>query len=282
MKDKRILNLIRLALEEDIGDGDHTTLACIEPHASGTAELMVKQAGVLAGVEVAAMVFAAFESGLVMEVLIPDGTCVKPGDRAFKVSGPKRSILQTERLVLNFMQRMSGIATLTAQYVAKLNGTKARVLDTRKTSPNLRWFEKEAVRLGGGHNHRMGLYDMVMIKDNHIDFSGGISQAIEKTIHYLQVRQLNLKIEVEARNLREVSEILQTGRIDRILLDNMTPAQVAEAVTLINGMVETEASGRIDLTNIRDYALTGVDFISVGALTHQLASLDLSLKAKLP
>jgi len=280
MKNPGILNLIRLALEEDIGDGDHTTLACIDPNITGQAELLVKQQGTLAGVEVAGMVFSTFDRALKMEVVIPDGSQVAPGDRAFMVTGPKRSILQTERLVLNFMQRMSGIATQTAKYVASVSGTKARILDTRKTSPNLRWFEKEAVRLGGGLNHRMGLYDMVMIKDNHIDFSGGIRQAVDKTIRYLNDRQLNLSIEVEARNLSEVTEILKTGSVHRILLDNMTPAQVAEAVLLIDGRVETEASGGIDLKNVREYALAGVDFISVGALTHQLASLDLSLKAK--
>jgi nicotinate-nucleotide pyrophosphorylase (carboxylating) len=267
------------ALQEDIGSGDHTTFACIPPDAVGKAVLLVKQEGVIAGIEAALKVFRAFDPSLCVEVFISDGTRIKPGDRAFIVTGKQQSILQTERLVLNIMQRMSGIATRTAMYADLIKGTNARILDTRKTTPNMRILEKEAVRIGGGYNHRMGLYDMILIKDNHIDYAGGITQALNRTVVYLKKNNLNLKIEIEARSLDDVREILDHGGANRILLDNFTPEKIREAVNLIDRQVETEASGGIDMKNIRDYALTGVDFISVGALTHQIFSLDLSLKA---
>jgi nicotinate-nucleotide pyrophosphorylase (carboxylating) len=267
------------ALHEDLGSGDHTTLACIPPDAFGKAVLLVKQEGVMAGVQVACKVFAAFDPTLAIDVKIPDGTRIKPGDQAFIVTGKQQSILQTERLVLNILQRMSGIATRTALFVKQVSGTPAKILDTRKTTPNMRFLEKEAVRTGGGYNHRMGLYDMILIKDNHIEYSGGITPALDKTISYLNVNNLNLKIGIEARNLEEVCEILQYGKVNRILLDNFTPKRLGEAIHLIGSQVETEASGGITLENIRDYALTGVDFISVGGLTHQIFSLDMSLKA---
>ncbi len=267
------------ALAEDIGAGDHTTLACIPSDAIGKAVLKIKQDGVIAGVEMACRVFRTFDPEMTVEVMITDGTRIHSGDRAFIVTGRQQSILQTERLVLNIMQRMSGIATRTAIYVDEIAGTGAKVLDTRKTTPNMRLLEKEAVRIGGGFNHRMGLYDMVLIKDNHIDYAGGISRALDRTLSYIKLNELDLKIEIEARNLSDVKEILSHGGANRVLLDNFTPDKMKEAVTLINKRIETEASGGINLKNIRDYALTGVDFISVGALTHQIFSLDMSLKA---
>ena len=267
------------ALLEDIGSGDHTTLACIPPDASGKAVLLVKQQGVIAGIEIAQKVFKAFDTSMTIEVKISDGARIKPGDRAFIVTGKQQSILQTERLVLNIMQRMSGIATRTALFVDEIAGTNAKILDTRKTTPNMRLLEKEAVRIGGGYNHRMGLYDMILIKDNHIDYAGGITRALNRTVRYLKTNNLELKIEIEARSLDDVREILDQGAANRILLDNFTPEKIKEAVDLINRQIETEASGGIDIKNIRDYALTGVDFISVGALTHQIFSLDMSLKA---
>jgi nicotinate-nucleotide pyrophosphorylase (carboxylating) len=267
------------ALLEDIGEGDHTTLACIPASAAGKAVLLVKQEGVIAGIRIAGRVFAAFDPSLTMEVHIPDGSPVKPGDRAFTVSGKQQSILQTERLSLNILQRMSGIATRTARFVSQVSGTPARILDTRKTTPNMRFLEKEAVRIGGGYNHRMGLYDMILIKDNHIDYAGGIGQALDRTISYLDHKQLKLEIEIEARSLKDVREILEYSRVKRILLDNFSPEKIGEAVALISGRTETEASGGINLENVRDYALTGVDYISVGGLTHQIFSLDMSLKA---
>ena len=267
------------ALAEDIGAGDHTTLACIPSDAIGKAVLKIKQDGVIAGVEMASRVFRTFDPEMTVEVMITDGTRIHSGDRAFIVTGRQQSILQTERLVLNIMQRMSGIATRTAIYVDEIAGTGAKVLDTRKTTPNMRLLEKEAVRIGGGFNHRMGLYDMVLIKDNHIDYAGGISRALDRTLSYIKLNELDLKIEIEARNLSDVKEILSHGGANRVLLDNFTPDKMKEAVTLINKRIETEASGGINLKNIRDYALTGVDFISVGALTHQIFSLDMSLKA---
>jgi len=267
------------ALLEDIGTGDHTTLACIPPDATGQAVLLIKQEGILAGIRVACSVFTTFDPSLRVEVLIPDGSQIKPGDRALIVSGKQQSILQTERLSLNILQRMSGIATRTALFVEQVSGTGAKILDTRKTTPNMRLLEKEAVRIGGGHNHRSGLYDMILIKDNHIDYAGGIRQALERTVKYLIDNNLDLKIEIEARSLADVTEILQLGKANRILLDNFTPEKTREAVLLINGQVETEASGGICLENIREYALTGVNYISVGALTHQIQSLDMSLKA---
>jgi nicotinate-nucleotide pyrophosphorylase (carboxylating) len=267
------------ALLEDVGSGDHTTLACVPPDALGKAVLLIKQEGILAGVQMAKRVYAAFDPSMEVTVSIPDGTPVKTGDRVFVVTGKQQSILQTERLSLNIMQRMSGIATRTALYVKAVSGTRTRILDTRKTSPNMRFLEKEAVRIGGGYNHRMGLYDMILIKDNHIDYAGGIDRAIINTVRYLADQGLNMKIEVEARNLEDVRLILYHPQVSRILLDNFEPAKLAEAVSLIDHRMETEASGGINLENIREYALAGVDYISVGALTHQIFSLDMSLKA---
>jgi len=279
MSQQIIIDLSRQAIREDIAHGDHTTLACISPQAKGMARLLVKQEGILAGVEVASLVFHETDPELVLEVSLNDGSSVRPGDIAFTVSGSRASILQAERLVLNFMQRMSGIATHTRQFVEAVEGTGAIILDTRKTTPNFRIFEKMAVKTGGGANHRMGLYDMIMIKDNHVDFSGSIAQALSKTKEYLIANKLTLKIEVEARNIDEVNQILQAGGADRILLDNMSTADLARCVELIGHTCETEASGGITLDNVKDIALTGVNFISVGALTHQIKSLDLSLKA---
>jgi nicotinate-nucleotide pyrophosphorylase (carboxylating) len=276
---KHLNLLIDLWLDEDIGEGDYTTLSTIPSTAHGKAKLLAKQVGVIAGVRVAKEIFNRFDKEMKTEVFIPDGSHIKPGEIVFEVSGSVRSILQTERLVLNVMQRMSGIATQTQSYVHQLDGLKTRILDTRKTSPGMRLLEKEAVRLGGGKNHRFGLYDMILIKDNHIDFAGGIAKALEWTRKYLADNNKNLKIEIEARNLIDIQEILKAGGADRILIDNFTPALTLQAVKLINGACETESSGGITLENIRDYAECGVDFISVGALTHQIKSLDLSLKA---
>ena len=267
------------ALREDIGPGDHTTLACIPESAAGKAVLLVKEEGVLAGVDAALRVFGMFDPSMKVDLFIRDGSHIRPGDRAFIVSGRQRSILQTERLVLNIMQRMSGIATRTARFVEKVSGTHAKILDTRKTTPNMRFLEKEAVRLGGGFNHRFGLYDMILIKDNHIDYAGGISRALDGTARYLTDNHLDLKIEIEARTLADIEEILRHGGAHRILIDNFTPDRMAQAVRLIGNRMETEASGGINLENVLDYALTGVDYISVGGLTHQIRSLDLSLKA---
>jgi nicotinate-nucleotide pyrophosphorylase (carboxylating) len=270
---------IDLWFSEDIRDGDHSTLSTIPSDASGSAILLVKQDGIVAGVEVAKRIFRRFDSELTMVAGIGDGDPVSVGDVVFRVAGKVHSILQCERLVLNVMQRMSGIATSTREYVRLLEGTGTRILDTRKTTPGFRLLEKEAVRLGGGVNHRFGLYDMILIKDNHIDFAGGIEQAIRGTIGYLQLNDLGLKIEVEARSLEDVKKVLEIGGVNRILLDNFTTAQTREAVKLINGRVETESSGGITRETIRAYAECGVDYISVGALTHQVNSLDLSLKA---
>jgi nicotinate-nucleotide pyrophosphorylase (carboxylating) len=272
---------IEAALKEDIGGGDYSTLACIAPTTRGRAVLKIKEAGLLAGVALAQDIFHYLEPEATFTIYKQDGETVQPGEIAFEVSACVHTILQAERLVLNCMQRMSGIATLTRTYTDAVKGYKARILDTRKTTPLFRMCEKEAVRIGGGSNHRMGLYDMVMLKDNHIDFCGGIEQAITTTIDYLKRNNLPLKIEVETRNIEDVHRVLATGGIDRIMLDNYTPAQMAEAVALINGRYETEASGGITLGNIQEYAATGVDLISVGALTHHAVSLDLSLKAQL-
>lgn len=272
-------DFIKSAIKEDIGDGDHTSLACIPETNTGKAKLLVKQPGIIAGIEIAQKVFHIIDPSLAVEVFITDGTEVKYGDVAFIVSGNTQSILKSERLVLNIMQRMSGIATLTNEYVKKIAGTKAKVLDTRKTTPGFRYFEKLAVKIGGGENHRMGLYDMIMLKDNHIDFAGGIKKAIEKTQDYLKRTNKNLKVEIEARTLNDVKEILSIGGVDRIMLDNFTPELTREAIALINGKIETESSGGINLETIQKFAVTGVDYISVGALTHQIKSLDLSLKA---
>jgi len=274
-----IEQFISTALAEDMGDGDHSTLAAIPAGATSRARLLVKDDGILAGVALAPDLFRPFDPTLSVQINLTDGASIKKGDIAFMVEGKSRSILTTERLVLNCMQRMSGIATLTSQYVNKLKGYHTRLLDTRKTTPNFRLLEKEAVRIGGGVNHRMGLYDMVMLKDNHIDFAGGITNAVKKTIAYLEDRKLNLQIEVETRNLDDVREVLAVGGIHRIMLDNFRPEQIGAALDLIKGRFETEASGGITLENVEEYAKTGVDFVSVGAVIHHAVSLDLSLKA---
>ncbi len=271
--------VIASAFAEDIGDGDHTSLACIEENKTGKAKLLVKEKGIIAGVELAKQIFDFADKNLDVQIFINDGSEIKPGDIVLEVSGSELSILRSERLVLNFMQRMSGIATATYNLNQLIKHTKAKLLDTRKTTPLLREVEKMAVKIGGGENHRFGLYDMILLKDNHIDFCGGITKAIEKTQRYLKEKNLNLKIEVETRNLDDVNEAIAVGGINRIMLDNFTPAKLKEAVEVINGKFETEASGGINETNIRAYAETGVDFISVGALTHHIKSLDLSLKA---
>ncbi|MBO7203065.1 MAG: carboxylating nicotinate-nucleotide diphosphorylase [Paludibacteraceae bacterium] len=264
---------------EDIGDGDHTSLSCIPETEMGCQQLIVKEAGVLAGVEVARAIFNHFDPELKMTVFINDGQEVKPGDIAFKVEGKVLSLLQTERLMLNLMQRMSGVATTTHKYVKLLEGTKTRILDTRKTTPGLRMIEKEAVRIGGGNNHRIGLFDMILLKDNHVDHAGGISAAISGAKKYCQEKEKALKIEIEVRNFQELQEAMDCGGIDRIMLDNFTPEDTKKAVAMIAGRFETESSGGITIANIRDYAECGVDFISVGALTHSVKSLDLSFKA---
>jgi nicotinate-nucleotide pyrophosphorylase (carboxylating) len=270
---------IKSALEEDIGDGDHSTLASIPTETVSRARLIVKEDGTLAGVELAWKIFHYVDPGMKVEVMLTDGSEIKKGDIAFIVTGSARSILSTERLVLNCMQRMSGIATKTRCLASRVAGTKAKLLDTRKTTPNFRLLEKWAVAIGGGKNHRMGLYDMVMLKDNHIDFAGGIEQAINRTKDYLRAGNRKLKIEIETRNLNEVKEVLRIGGVDIIMLDNMTTSEISEAVKLINGQYEVEASGGITEDTIGEIAKCGVDFISVGALTHTISSLDLSLKA---
>jgi len=274
-----IYEIIDNALREDIGDGDHSSLACVPENATGRATLFVKDDGILAGVELAEMIFKRYDSNLKMEILIQDGAVVKKGDVAFYVEGSSRSILATERLVLNFMQRMSGIATQTHQIVSLLEGLDTQLLDTRKTTPGIRYMEKWAVRIGGGKNHRFALYDMIMLKDNHIDYAGGITQAIQSTNAYLQKTGKSLKIEVEVRNEKELDEVLAIGKVNRIMLDNFTPEQISSVLLKIPAQYEVEASGGITLDTIRKYAETGVHFISVGALTHSFKSLDLSLKA---
>lgn len=272
--------IIESALLEDIGDGDHSSLACVPEHAKGKATLFVKDDGILAGVDLAVRIFKKYDPSLEVEVRIIDGTPVKKGDVAFTIVGSSRSILATERLVLNFMQRMSGIATQTNKIVSLLEGTNTRLLDTRKTTPCIRYMEKWAVRIGGGENHRFALYDMIMLKDNHIDYAGGIKPAIERTQAYLKESGKNLKVEIEVRNFDELNQVLAIGGVDRIMLDNFTVEQLEKALKLIPSNYETEASGGITIETIRDYAETGVDFISVGALTHSFKSLDLSLKAE--
>lgn len=272
-------DLIERALHEDLGDGDHTSLACIPENAQSRAHLLVKEKGTLAGIEVARKIFKRVDTDLQLDVKLTDGTKIKPGDIAFFVSGSARSILAAERLVLNCMQRMSGIATYTAHLCSLIDGTGVRLLDTRKTSPGLRTIEKMAVKIGGGENHRFGLYDMMMIKDNHIDFAGGVKNAIERALEYQEETGRKLKIEVEARTLAEMEEILSVGKINRVMLDNFSFSDLRAAVKRIDGKYETEASGGITETTIRQYAECGVDFISVGALTHSVKSLDLSLKA---
>lgn len=271
--------LIELAFAEDIGDGDHTTLCCIPEDATGSSHLLIKEDGILAGVEVAKNVFAAFDPTLKVEVRIPDGSPVKVGDIAMVVTGKTRSLLQTERLMLNIMQRMSGIATMTRQYVERLKGTHTRILDTRKTTPGLRMLEKQAVKIGGGTNHRIGLFDMILLKDNHIDFAGGIENAIDRCHRYLKDKKLDLRIEIEVRDFSELQRVLDKGGVDRVMLDNFSVPDTRKAVKLIAGRVETESSGGITFDTIRDYAEQGVDFISVGALTHSVKGLDMSFKA---
>lgn len=276
-----IKQFIKQALFEDIKDGDHTTLACIPVSVLGSAKLLVKAEGIICGIDIAKTIFETVDSNLKIELLIEEGSHVKYGDIVFHVLGSAAFILQAERLVLNMMQRMSGIATLTQQYVKAIEGTKAKVIDTRKTTPGIRAFEKYAVTIGGGFNHRMGLYDMIMIKDNHIDFCGGIEKALDAAKKYLNDNNLDLKIEVETRNIEEVKIAINHGGADRIMLDNFTPELMKPAVELIACRFETEASGGINLKTIRAYAETGVDFISVGALTHSATSMDLSLKAEI-
>ena len=277
--DKLIDDLIKLAIAEDIGDGDHTTLCCIPADEMGKSKLLIKEAGVLAGVDMARRIFSAFDPELKMTVYIEDGAEVKPGDIAFVVEGKVQSLLQTERLMLNVMQRMSGIATVTRKYVKQLEGLHTRVLDTRKTTPGLRMLEKAAVKIGGGVNHRIGLFDMILLKDNHIDFAGGIENAITRAHEYLKEKGKNLKIEIEVRNMDELEEVMQVGGVDRIMLDNFTPELTRKAVERSGGKYETESSGGITFDTLREYAECGVDFISVGALTHSVKGLDMSFKA---
>ena len=277
-KDELIDDLLSLAFAEDVGDGDHTTLSTIPADAMGKQRLIVKEQGIIAGVEMARKVFDKFDPELKMTVYINDGTEVKPGDIAFEVEGRVRSLLQTERVMLNIMQRMSGIATVTAKYQKLLDGLKTKVLDTRKTTPGLRMLEKEAVRIGGGCNHRIGLFDMILIKDNHVDFAGGIKEAVESAKKYCKETGRDLKIELEVRNEDEIKQALEVG-VDRIMLDNFTPERTREAVKMINGAVEIESSGGITFDTLRAYGECGVDFISVGALTHSVKGLDMSFKA---
>ena len=271
--------LIDLAFAEDIGDGDHTTLCCIPEDAMGKSKLLIKEDGILAGVEVAKKVFARFDPTMEVEVFMGDGSRVKKGDVAMIVTGKIRSLLQTERLMLNIMQRMSGIATMTDRYVERLKGTKTHVLDTRKTTPGMRMLEKQAVKIGGGVNHRIGLFDMILLKDNHVDFSGGIKNAITRCHKYLEEKGLNLKSEIEVRSFDEIRQVMECGGVDRIMLDNFSVEDTRKAVEMIGGKYETESSGGITFDTIRDYAECGVDFVSVGALTHSVKGLDMSVKA---
>ena len=271
--------LIDLAFAEDIGDGDHTTLCCIPDTAMGKSHLLIKEDGILAGVEVAKRVFARFDPTMQVEVLIGDGAHVKKGDIAMVVTGKVRSLLQTELRLLNILQRMSGIATMTAKYVERLKGTKTHVLDTRKTTPGMRMLEKQAVKIGGGMNHRIGLFDMILLKDNHVDFAGGIANAINRCHEYLKEKGLDLKIEIEVRNFDELKQAMDCGGINRIMLDNFSVENTKKAVEMVAGKYEIESSGGITFDTIRDYAECGVDFISVGALTHSVKGLDMSFKA---
>jgi nicotinate-nucleotide pyrophosphorylase (carboxylating) len=279
MENRILREFILRSLAEDLGDGDHSSLACIPSETKGKAKLLIKEKGILAGIRVAVELFSIIDNELKPEMILEDGTNVVPGDIAFYISGRQQSILKSERLVLNIMQRMSGIATNTHEYATRLKGLKTKILDTRKTTPGFRFLEKEAVRIGGGLNHRMGLYDMILLKDNHIDYAGGISNAIHKTRAYLKGNNLNLKVEIEARSLEDVRTVLAVGGVDRIMLDNFSVEDTSIAVKEISGRFETESSGGIDLSTIRTYAECGVDFISVGALTHHIKSLDMSLKA---
>ena len=274
-----IPQFVQLAIQEDIKNGDHSALACIPETAKGGAQLLVKEDGIIAGIEIAKQIFEEFDKSFEFEQFLSDGDNVKNGEIALNVLGPSQILLGAERLVLNVMQRMSAIATLTHKYVKALEGLPTKVLDTRKTTPLIRFLEKEAVRVGGGYNHRMGLYDMIMLKDNHIDFAGSIKDAINQTNEYLVKENLNLKIEIETRNLTEVKQVLKVGQIHRIMLDNFSYEDLTKAVKLINGKYETEASGRINLDTVRHYAECGVNFVSIGALTHSVHNMDLSLKA---
>jgi nicotinate-nucleotide pyrophosphorylase (carboxylating) len=271
--------LIDLSFSEDIGDGDHTTLCCVPEDAMGQSQLLIKEEGILAGIRIAKEVFHRFDPTMEVEVFIEDGTRVKPGDVAMIVTGKVRSLLQTERLMLNIMQRMSGIATMTAKYVKKLEGTGTRVLDTRKTTPGMRMLEKEAVKIGGGTNHRIGLFDMILLKDNHVDFCGGIKNALDRCAQYQKEKGLNLKVEIEVRTFDEIEQVMQHGGADRIMLDNFSVENTKKAVEIINHKFEVESSGGITFDTLRDYAECGVDFISVGALTHSVMGLDMSFKA---
>ena len=274
-----INEIIDNALLEDIGEGDHSTLSCVPENAQGKAHLLIKEDGILAGVELATLIFKRFDPTLLIEIVLNDGASVKKGDIAFYVTGSSRSILSTERLVLNFMQRMSGIATQTNKIVSIIEGCSTKLLDTRKTTPGIRYMEKWAVRIGGGHNHRFALYDMIMLKDNHVDYAGGIIPAIQRANQYLKEHNKNLKIEIEVRNEAELNEVLSIGGVDRIMLDNFSPERISKVLPLIPQQFETEASGGITMDNIRAYAETGIQYISVGALTHSVKSLDMSLKA---
>ena len=278
-KEQLIDELIDLAFAEDIGDGDHTTLCCIPDTAMGKSRLLIKEPGILAGVEIARKIFHRFDPDLKMTVYIEDGTAVKPGDVAFVVEGRVQSLLQTERLMLNVMQRMSGIATMTHRYVKKLEGLHTRILDTRKTTPGMRMLEKEAVKIGGGVNHRIGLFDMILLKDNHVDFAGGIENAISRCHDYLKAKGKDLKIEIEVRNLDELKEVMRVGGVDRIMLDNFSPELTKEAVKIVGGKYEIESSGGITFDTIRDYAESGVDFVSVVAVSFTVKGLDMSFKA---
>jgi nicotinate-nucleotide pyrophosphorylase len=279
MENRILREFILKSLAEDVGDGDHSSLACIPAESKGKARLLIKEKGILAGIRVADEIFSVIDEDLKFDKILEDGTRVFPGDVAFYISGRQQSILKSERLVLNIMQRMSGIATSTHEYTTLLKGLKTKILDTRKTTPGFRFLEKEAVRIGGGWNHRIGLYDMIMLKDNHIDYAGGIEKAIKKTREYLKKKNLKLKVEIEARSIEDVREIISNGGIDRIMLDNFSIEDTLLAVREISGRYETESSGGIDLTTLRAYAECGVDYISVGALTHHVKSLDMSLKA---
>ena len=271
--------LIALSFAEDIGDGDHTTLSCIPDTAIGKSRLIIKEEGIIAGVEMARKIFHRFDPEMKMEVYINDGAHVKPGDIAFVVEGKVQSLLQTERLMLNVMQRMSGIATITSKYVELLKGTKCRVLDTRKTTPGMRIMEKDAVRIGGGCNHRIGLFDMILLKDNHVDFAGGIPQAVSRAQEYCKAKGKDLKIEVEVRNFDELNQVLTLEGVDRVMLDNFSVENTRKAVEIVDGRIEIESSGGITFDTIRSYAECGVDYVSVGALTHSVMSLDMSFKA---
>ena len=278
-REELIDELLDLSFAEDIGDGDHTTLCCIPADEMGKSRLIIKEEGILAGVDIALMVFKKFDPTLKTTLFMHDGDKVKPGDIAFEVEGKVQSLLQTERLMLNIMQRMSGIATVTHKYMEELKGLKTKVLDTRKTTPGTRLLEQEAVKIGGGVNHRIGLFDMILLKDNHVDFAGGIKNAITKAHEYLKKNNKDLKIEIEVRNLDELRQVLEVGGVDRIMLDNFTPELTREAVKIIDGKYETESSGGITFSTLRAYGECGVDYISVGALTHSVKGLDMSFKA---